>query len=156
MKDGVLQQLDSPKALYDHPANTFVAGFIGSPAMNFFEVAVAKSDAGYRLMAEGIELELSGDAARGLGSVGAGKVTLGVRPESLVLAPEGEIAAVVEVVEALGSEQHVYFNTGAKSFVAKLDASSRLSMGDRVHLKVPAGKIHLFDVATGRSLALDA
>ncbi len=152
MRDGVLQQLDSPQNLYNHPANTFVAGFIGSPAMNFFEVGVAATDGGFEVRGEGIALKLSGERAKILERYTGRIVVLGVRPEDLELTADGEISAAVEVVEILGSEQHVYFNTGSKSFVAKLDASSRLNVGERMRLAIPMSAIHLFDADTKHSL----
>jgi multiple sugar transport system ATP-binding protein len=152
MRDGVLQQLDTPQEIYKHPTNIFVAGFIGSPAMNFFDVGVAPVDGGYDLEAEGIALKLSGERAGMLGRYSGGRVVLGVRPEHLELSADGEISAAVEVVETLGSEQHVYFNTGSKSFVAKLDASNRVAMGDRVRLAIPTDEIHLFDAGTEQTI----
>jgi multiple sugar transport system ATP-binding protein len=152
MKDGVLQQLDTPQEIYKHPANVFVAGFIGSPAMNFFDATVAPADGGYELKAEGIALKLSGEQAKMLERYSGSKVVLGMRPEHLELSADGEISALVEVVETLGSELHVYFSTGSRSFVAKLDASSRVNTGDRMRLTIPTGEIRLFDADTKQSL----
>ncbi|MHB1160332.1 MAG: ABC transporter ATP-binding protein [Chloroflexota bacterium] len=158
MKLGVLQQLDTPQKLYEHPANTFVAGFIGSPAMNFFDVGVSVSDGTAELLGEGFRVRLSGRQARALGPHNDKRVILGIRPEHLAgfsqgeSETSGEIAAAVEVVEQLGSEQLVYANVGGKSFVAKAEAGLRIQMGDTVRLAFPKQQVQIFDPESERSL----
>src|SRR5512133_505177 len=154
MRDGVLQQLDTPKALYDHPANTFVAGFIGSPAMNFFETGVSAGGGRAQLKGDGLEVGLSGAQAKVVESYNGRKLVLGIRPEQLGEMSQGEdethgeIQALVEVVESMGSEQHLYLVAGSKSFVAKLDGSLPVSIGDKVRLAFPKDRIQLFDTQT--------
>ncbi len=158
MRDGILQQLDTPQKIYDHPANTFVAGFIGSPAMNFFESGVVISNGTAELVGEGFRVKLSGEQAKVLGPYQGKKVLLGVRPEHLGEMSQGEtddsgeIAATVEVVEMMGSEQILYLTVGDKSFVAKMDASTRVRMGDAVKLAFPKEQIQIFDRETERNL----
>ncbi len=158
MRDGILQQLDTPQTLYDHPANTFVAGFIGSPAMNFFEAGVVTSNGTAELVGEGFRTKLSGEQAKILGHHQGKKVLMGVRPEHLGEMSQGEteikgeIAATVEVVEMMGSEQVLYLAVGNKSFVAKMDASTLVRMGDTVKLAFPKEKVQIFDTESERNL----
>ena len=158
MRDGILQQLDTPQNLYDHPANTFVAGFIGSPAMNFFEVAVLANDGIAELVGEGFRVQLNGGLGKAVTAQQGKKVLLGIRPEHLgemsqgEMAERGEIPATVEVVEMMGSEQIVYLAVGGKSFVAKMDASTRVKMGDTVRLAFPKEHVQVFGKETERNL----
>jgi len=158
MKDGVLQQLDTPRHIYNHPANTFVAGFIGSPAMNFFEAGVSISNGHADLAGDGFTLRLSGRSARDVAPYHGGRVVMGIRPEHLDRVSQGEdeangeLPATVEVVESMGSEQHLYLTTGHKGFVAKVGADLRVRMGDQVKLAYPKELVHLFDPATERSI----
>ncbi len=156
MKDGVLQQMDTPQVLYNHPANMFVAGFIGSPAMNFFEVDVEASDGQAVLRGPaGCRVVLEGDAARKVAHYGGKSLQMGLRPEHFETRANGAsvaLACTVEVVELMGSEQHVYLNAGGAPFVAKLDAAVPARMGDTMALYFEAGNLHLFDDRTQRSL----
>ncbi len=158
MRDGILQQLDTPQKLYEHPANTFVAGFIGSPAMNFFDATVSVRDGKAELAGEGFGVGVNGSMGKALGSYQGKKVIMGIRPEHLSeisrgeTDSQGEIPATVEVVEMMGSEQVVYLLVGGKSFVAKMDASNRMKTGDVVKLAFPKDQVQLFDRETERSL----
>jgi multiple sugar transport system ATP-binding protein len=154
MKDGLLQQLDTPQNIYAHPANIFVAGFIGSPAMNFFDAAVTSSDGEAHLRGDGFGLSLSGERARVLSAYNGKQVVLGIRPEHLgeissgETEESGELPALVEVVESMGSEQQLHLLVGNKSFVAKVDWFSRVKVGDRVKLAFPKAQLRLFDKET--------
>ncbi|MHB0870734.1 MAG: ABC transporter ATP-binding protein, partial [Chloroflexota bacterium] len=158
MKLGVLQQLDTPQKLYEHPANTFVAGFIGSPAMNFFDVGVAVTDGRAELVGDGFRVGLAGAQAGAVSAHRDRSVILGVRPEHLgevslgETESTGEIPAMVEVVEMMGSEQYVYLVVGGKSFVSRMDAQIQLKMGDSVRLAFPKELIQLFDRETETNL----
>jgi multiple sugar transport system ATP-binding protein len=179
---GVIQQLGAPQDLYDAPANLFVAGFIGSPAMNFFSARLVQSDSGVSLVFPGAEagraLPLTGALAREMAARAAGgdgrEVVVGIRPESLRLTADGAtgaIAGVVELVEHLGNEQLLHVTApGVLSLdaaqpdapaeaviaqpqvVARLDAATRVTPGERVTLAVDAEQLHLFDPATARRL----
>jgi multiple sugar transport system ATP-binding protein len=144
LKDGRLQQFDTPRELYERPTNTFVAGFIGSPAMNFVDVTARSNGAA---SFGGVAVELP---ARGAG----GRLVLGMRPESLELASDG-VAAAVEVVEELGADAFLFCMAepdGAK-LVARVDGRQVPRRGDRVLLRPRPGEIHVFDGESGERLA---
>jgi multiple sugar transport system ATP-binding protein len=157
LNEGRVQQVGTPMELYDRPANRFVAGFIGSPAMNFIEGEV-RSESGaniFRAGADGIEFVLPADVAPVLdGGRGRG-VVLGIRPEDLALAdtgPGGELPVQVEVVEPLGSEVLLYASRERHELVARLAPGALPRAGDRVVLQVDLGKLHFFDRDTGEAL----
>jgi multiple sugar transport system ATP-binding protein len=123
MREGVLQQCDRPQKLYDHPNNVFVAAFIGSPAMNLYEATVTDGAASVRLGSQQIPLpERVHTLHPGLVGYAGKPIVLGIRPESLPAAngnAEAPVAAVVELVEALGSELQVHFSIDAKRVIAE-------------------------------------
>jgi multiple sugar transport system ATP-binding protein len=144
MKDGVLQQVASPREIYDDPANLYVAGFIGSPKMNFIPVTIQGSTA----KASGFSIQLP--KAPG---IEAG--VLGIRPEDLTEVPhEGfpQIEMKVEVVEVLGADQFLYGKVGGDDVIARLDPQFKVAIGDRVRLHVNMRRLHLFDVNTERAI----
>jgi multiple sugar transport system ATP-binding protein len=153
MKDGVLQQVDTPRALYERPANVFVAGFIGSPAMNLLEL---------KIVAGGVEFgtgSIKVDSAV-LGKTKAKTVTVGLRPEDLVLTTKGNgIAVEIQVIEELGADAFLYGNTtieGKKiDIIARVDAKNHPMAGETVHLIPQGGITHLFDINTGLRLNND-
>ena len=150
LKDGILQQVDSPRAMYDRPANVFVAGFIGSPAMNLFELRTG-SDGVTRL--GGFELPRVAKA-----SSADGAVSLGVRPEDLRLVPEGDgIPVTVELVEELGSDAFVHASVrgsgGNQVVVARVDPKSPPAKGADVSLAPTTDHLHWFDTASGARLS---
>ena len=146
LKDGVVQQVGTPQQVYNEPANAFVAGFIGSPAMNFF--AARHLDGGLRL-ADGTELPLPAERAALLGD--RGEVQLGVRPEHLRLAPPGPgtLPVRVGVVEPLGSDTLVYFVFEGVRHVARVAPEETPTAGETVHLAVALERAHLFDTSSG-------
>jgi multiple sugar transport system ATP-binding protein len=142
LRDGRLQQCDTPRRLYDHPANVFVAGFIGSPAMNLCTLAVVAGRA-----------ELGGrELALPAGVNGAREVVIGLRPESLELADDG-LPGRVEVVEELGAEAYAFcvaqLPGGEVRLVARADARHPPASGDRVGLRPHFEEAHLFDAVSG-------
>jgi multiple sugar transport system ATP-binding protein len=145
---GELQQVAPPLELYRRPANLFVAGFIGSPAMNLVEGEVRHEDGGATFVAGDVVVPVPG-AARG-------KVVLGIRPQQVGFdraAPDG-IAATVQIVEPLGSEQVVHAVTGGGvPLVAVVAPEPPVAAGAGVRLRLPAEALHLFDGATGRRLS---
>jgi multiple sugar transport system ATP-binding protein len=153
MKDGVLQQVDTPRALYERPANVFVAGFIGSPAMNLLEL---------KIVAGGVEFgtgSIKVDSAV-LGKTKAKTVTVGLRPEDLVLTTKGNgIAVEIQVIEELGADAFLYGNTtieGKKiDIIARVDAKNHPMAGETVHLIPQGGITHVFDINTGLRLNND-
>jgi multiple sugar transport system ATP-binding protein len=147
MRDGRIAQVGAPLDLYDHPSNTFVAGFIGSPAMNLIDGTVRLDPAGPVLVADGADLPLPADAGLSEGQ----KVTCGIRPEHLALDPEG-FAARVAVVEPTGSETHVVLHLGARDIVAVFRDRHGFKPGESLTLSAVPGMIHLFDTGTGDRL----
>ena len=145
LRDGRLQQCDTPRRLYDRPANVFVAGFIGSPAMNLCTLAVVDGRA-----------ELGGQAlAMPAGVNGAREVVVGLRPESLELAEDG-LPGRVEIVEELGADAYAFcvaqLSTGEVRLVARADARHPPASGDRVGLRPRLDEAHLFDSVSGARL----
>ncbi len=158
MDKGEVQQAGPPLQLYDQPANLFVAGFIGSPPMNFVEVAVTRDSMGLRLKAEGLDMVLDEEL---FDPPEAGRAVLGIRPSDISLAASADeksgggeptLRASVEVREPMGAE--IYLTLGARfgELQARVDSSFPALVGDRVALVFPADKVHLFDQSTGRSL----
>src|SRR5690349_22073248 len=147
LKDGLLQQVGSPRELYDHPDNAFVAGFIGSPAMNLLSLPVVEGgvqfgDAVY---------PVSRETLTGAGS----NITLGVRPEDLDLAEHG-LPVQVELVEVLGADAYVHgiLNSEGSELpvIARVDGRRPPEKGQTVHLKAKEGHTHLFNVDSGLRL----
>ena len=153
MKDGVVQQVGEPMALYSRPANRFVAGFIGSPAMNFAEVTIAESGGWLWAEASGIRIKVPPASADGMRPHTGRRATLGVRPEALRLAngsdpPEYVFDATVDVVEPLGSEILLNITAGTHALVARVDPSVTVKMHERVRLAFNPERLHFFDHAT--------
>jgi multiple sugar transport system ATP-binding protein len=154
MRDGVLQQVGTPKELYESPVNRFVAGFIGSPAMNFLQGQVAVEGDKVALALDGLEVALSGRAAAVARSRGGGAdLTLGMRPEHLDAAGTQtsgvvSLAATVEVVEFLGNEELIHANVAGNDVVALVPASRGVSVGDKVTLVAAESVVHAFDPGT--------
>ncbi len=161
MKDGFIQQVDAPTALYQNPVNTFVAGFIGMPPMNFFTVTLVKKDNSYYLEQEGLDLKLPtekvGEAA--LAYVGK-EVIMGIRPEAFFAeadrveqSPETSFIALVEVVEMLGSETLLYLNIKGLSATARVNPLCPAKAGENFKLCVDPNRIQLFDKETEKIIA---
>ena len=143
MKDGWIQQVATPLNIYTRPANQFVAGFIGSPPMNFFEGTVADGGAAFD---EGtFRLPLGKEQSAALKGLAGKKVTMGIRPEDIREAGAGEgVEATVEVVEMMGSEVYLYATTGKSSFTARVSAGCGAKVGDKVQLALDPAKAHFF------------
>jgi multiple sugar transport system ATP-binding protein len=155
---GVVQQFDTPKTLYEHPVNRFVAGFIGSPAMNFLDVTVG-GDGQATLVADGFSIPVAEGLLSDAGAKRGQKVVMGVRPEDLKDArfPGREdlpkVRGRVEVVENMGSENFVYVNLAGKTFTSRMDPrSSDIEPGQTIDIAVDTGHIHLFDAETEKAL----
>ena len=144
LRDGRLQQCAAPRELYERPVNTFVAGFIGSPAMNLCDRLPAPTNGSVSL--GGVDFRVPAGHEPG------SPLVLGLRPEALELASDG-VPARVEVVEELGADAYVFCTAelGGEStkLVARVDARSRPERGTRVSLRPRAGEAHLFDATTG-------
>ena len=158
MRDGFIQQIGTPQEVFNHPANLFVASFIGTPQMNFFENCRLSCTHGrYTVNVLGYTVELSDEQNAELKKTGVGDrfVTVGVRPVHMNIGSDG-IAAEVDVSELMGSEMHLHLNAGGKDIVAvvptanlSFDAFARHA---RVKLMFDARLIHIFDPETERNL----
>jgi len=164
LKDGILQQVGTPREMYDTPANVFVAGFIGSPAMNLGDFRV---DNGQAVLGEA-HVPLSRTTMDALSAADNGKVILGFRPESLDRVPEsdGGIPVTVNLVEELGSDAFVYgelagsrelsehLGSGedADQIIVRIDPRDVPMKGDKIHVRIRPGEQHVFSSATGQRL----
>jgi len=150
MKDGLVQQVGEPLELYNEPANLFVAGFLGSPAMNFAPVTVSSSDSAVWVENEGMRIKPAGEAASRLGRYVGQEVTLGIRPEDLHVASavdpqELGFDATIEVIEKLGSEILLDMAVGPHTMVASVDPGIRVNVHDRLRLALNPERLHFFD-----------
>ncbi|MDO5629365.1 MAG: TOBE domain-containing protein, partial [Mobilicoccus sp.] len=150
LKDGVLQQCDSPRRMYDHPNNVFVAGFIGSPAMNLSVVDVV--DGGVRFGS--VVLPVEREVLAGAGDT----VTLGVRPEDLSLTEGEGLTIEVDVVEELGADAYVYGHVAGtdpvedRPFIARVDGRTPPQKGQSVTFTAQPAHVHLFHATNGERL----
>ena len=153
MKDGWVQQVGGPMELYNAPANKFVAGFIGSPAMNFAPVRIVSADGGLWAEAEGLRVRVPPAMADRLGRHAGGTVTLGIRPEDLHIAGPADQAdhgldAHVEVIEQLGSEILLDVKVGPVSMVAAVEPTVRTRVHETLRLALNPDRLHFFDDTT--------
>ncbi|MCC6260420.1 MAG: sn-glycerol-3-phosphate ABC transporter ATP-binding protein UgpC [Anaerolineales bacterium] len=156
---GDLQQLDTPQNLYDHPNNLFVAGFIGSPAMNFFPAKIVKT--GDKLSADTGDFQVQIPANRASAykdSIGK-DVVLGIRPENIhdpEFAPQNitaqSVVAKVDVTELMGNETLLYLVSGKNTFVARVDPRSKLRVGNSPQMVFDMDKFHIFDAETEKAI----
>jgi multiple sugar transport system ATP-binding protein len=162
MNFGVLQQVGSPQDLYERPINKFVAGFIGSPSMNFVNVKPVTEDGKTVLKNSSFEIPLPDRLAAAVTAEGTRELTAGVRPEHFEIldeqptGPGAMVHAVTDVVEFLGNEELLHVSLGDHDLVAIVDSSRRVRPGDVIDLWIPMEKIHLFDAEEGRALAKTA
>ena len=158
MKDGFVQQVDTPQNLYDKPCNEFVAGFIGSPQMNFAEATVTKG--GKALKFDKYELPLPADKAEALKAYDGKEVVFGIRPEHvhdepdfLEKAPKDAIMdASVDVTELMGAEIYLYVNINGASITARVDPASKAKPGDTIKIAFDLSRIHIFDKETEKTI----
>jgi multiple sugar transport system ATP-binding protein len=150
MHDGIVEQNGTPLDLYDNPANLFVAGFIGSPAMNFIDATIKRNGGAPAAVTEdGTALPLAPDASGQDGQ----KVVYGVRPEHLTMASEGAGApAEVSVVEPTGAETLVFGRIAGKDITAVFRERHQFAPGQQIHLAPDLGAVHLFDKGTGQRI----
>jgi multiple sugar transport system ATP-binding protein len=148
LKDGIVQQVDSPLNLYNYPRNRFVAGFIGSPAMNFIKVQVDLSGELPMAVAESDSFPLPSALANGLKEFSGRELVLGVRPEHLFPAATG-IATTIDVVEPVGNEAFIYFTIVGETLCARQSADNAdLQVGTRVTFGLQADKLYFYDPGT--------
>jgi multiple sugar transport system ATP-binding protein len=159
MKDGVVQQVDNPIQMYDQPANKFVAGFIGTPQMNFFDGQIHATGATLTFeSSQGLQLPVPQDRQTALVAYRDKPVVLGLRPEDIgssaaeQLSGAPRIRALVEVVEPMGSESYVHFKLGDTPFVSRVDAHRKFQLGQTADPAVFITKAHFFDPQTDRRI----
>jgi multiple sugar transport system ATP-binding protein len=153
MRDGVVQQVGEPLELYNQPANRFVAGFIGSPAMNFAAVTVTESNGSLIAESSGLRIKLPDETARRLRGQARREITLGVRPEDLTVAGDADLDrpcfdAVIEVVEQLGSEILLDMKVGDSLMVASVEPTVPVKVRDKLRFAIRPSKLHMFDSKT--------
>lgn len=146
LQDGIVEQVGAPLELFDRPANTFVAGFIGSPSMNMLKGTVAAGK-GSAVEVNGETLEIGGRHEAEAGQ----PVTFGIRPEHLELAEDG-FPARITVVEPTGSETMVFLRFGESEIVALFRERHDFTPGETIHLKPRPNSVHLFHAETGKRL----
>ena len=160
MKDGVIQQIGTPQEVFDHPANLFVAGFIGMPQMNFFDAQLLVEGGKYFVTVGGAKVELSAEKQKNLSAKGvaAQSITLGVRPPHIALAKAGEnaIKATVDVSEMMGSEVHLHVNADGKDVVIIVPTmdlgGAAYSFGSELYFNFSGDVCHVFDKETSNNL----
>ena len=164
MDGGTLQQVGSPETVYEKPANTFVAGFIGSPAMNLVDATIARTDGATFVAFAGTRLRVSDAAASALRDFEREEVIVGIRPEDLrdVGSVDGtpadrRVRGSVTLREAMGPEAHLHVSVGGSDtvdVVARVDAKAKAREGDAVELMVDTSALYFFDPATGLRVPL--
>jgi len=156
MKDGYIQQIGTPQDVFNHPANLFVAGFIGMPVMNFFDAELKREQNKYFVEVGGIRVELSADKEARLlaNNVQSQPITLGVRPEHTDVADKG-ITARVDVSEMMGSSVHLHVNADGRDviiIVPTIDMKGNYNIGDIVHFTFDGKVAHVFSKETDKNL----
>ena len=156
MKDGFIQQIGTPQEVFDHPANLFVAGFIGMPQMNFFDAKLTRQNGRYAVTVGGVTVELSDEKQQRLAehNVAEQDVTLGVRPDHLMLCADG-IKGTVDVSEMMGSSVHLHVAAEGKDVIVIVPtngAAAHFPMGSEVNMIFGGNVAHVFDKETGKNL----
>ena len=161
MKDGFIQQVDTPQNLYEFPCNQFVAGFMGSPQMNFIEGKIVKTSSGYAFQFGGYSIAIPQEKNKDdvLKDYAGKDVVLGIRPEHVHDEPailskttEGIVETDVEVTELMGAETYLYLTCDGCSLTARVNPSSTAKSGDRIKVAFDLSKIHLFDRETEKTI----
>ncbi|MDR0994425.1 MAG: sn-glycerol-3-phosphate ABC transporter ATP-binding protein UgpC [Verrucomicrobiota bacterium] len=152
MNKGWIQQVDTPLNIYNHPANQFVAGFIGSPPMNFFPGRIVRAAKGWVFEAVGFRMPIPPHMAEKTARLEGREILMGIRPENIDdrgsrpdADPAHVVQAKVDVIEMMGAEVYLYASTGGASFTARVDAACRKQIGDPVEVVFNVEKIHFFD-----------
>jgi len=159
MNFGVLQQLETPQNLYDRPDNLFVAGFIGSPAMNFFDGSLVKKDGKMFVECESFTVQIPEERADTYAAHEGNSVIFGLRPED-IYDPQYEapdiigypVEGSVEVTELMGNEIFVFLKSGDNDYVARIDPRTNFQMGEKVQVTFNMGNMHIFDKETEQAI----
>ena len=152
---GILQQLDTPQSLYDHPDNMFVAGFIGAPAMNFFKAKLRKNDSKLVVETNSFNIPIPPERMKAYQGYVDKEIVFGIRPEDIfnpAFVPPGihvaEVETKVDVTELMGNEIFLYLLAGPNNIVARVDPRTNFHVGDKVLVSFNLDKCHLFDPET--------
>lgn len=159
MKDGIIQQIDTPLNLYNHPANKFVAGFIGSPSMNFIQGKLY-DDNGLRFtsLENKLNFRLNDSHFRKLNSYVGKTIWVGIRPEDIYDAKlftgmnKADVEVILEVVEPMGNEIFLYFYIDSTQFIARIPAREKPEAKSKLNLTINLDKLHFFDAETEKSI----
>ncbi|MEG0181172.1 MAG: sn-glycerol-3-phosphate ABC transporter ATP-binding protein UgpC [Romboutsia sp.] len=161
MKDGVIQQIDTPQEVYDNPANMFVAGFIGAPQMNLIECDVLESDGVVYAIGEDLKIALDKNKSEVLkrnGYIGK-EIVLGIRPEDIHIedvfidnSQDTVFDALVDISELMGAEVYAYLKVGGKSVTARFDSRYNVKYGQNLKLALDKNKVHVFDKETTKTI----
>jgi len=162
MNEGLLQQVDEPLAVYNYPNNRFVAGFIGTPPMNFFEGRLFARDGALYFREEHVEVRVPAEFASALAGFVDREITFGMRPEDIhdPLQTRSEMItqkmkAKVNMVEPLGDEMILYLTTGTQDFIAKCGSGRRFQVNEEIEVGLDMRRAHFFDLENGRNLTVD-
>ena len=163
MKDGVIQQIGTPQEVFDHPANLFVAGFIGMPQMNFYDAELTQENGSYAVTLDGAKVILSGEKQANLkkNNVKPGPITLGVRPEHLLLSgsEDNAIRGTVDVSEMMGSAVHLHVSACGRDTImivptTEIESSAAFTIGSPIAFTFSGSTAHLFDRETQKNLEI--
>ncbi len=159
LRDGILQQIDTPQVLYDYPANVFVAGFIGSPSMNFFDSTLVQEDGNLYVDTGAFRVKATEEKKQQWSGASSNRVVLGVRPEDIHdpnYAPPSiataHVEAMVDVTELMGNEVFIYFKSGNLEYTARVDPRSDAHVGNTMHPVMNVDNMHLFDADTEQAI----
>ena len=159
MKDGVIQQVGAPLEIYEQPDNVFVAGFIGSPAMNFMTGVLRREGDDYIVDLEAFRIKVPGAKLQqrpGIREYADKQVVFGIRPEDVFdaqlspggMSARGAVTAMVAVTKPMGAEIYVHFSAGEHKFIGRLDAATKAKAGEPHQVVFNLDKMHLFDAET--------
>ena len=161
MDDGIIQQVAPPLVVYDYPTNMFVAGFIGTPPMNFMQGSLLGDGGRLYFTSEGIKVKLGEDLAERVSDYAGKEVAFGIRPENInvkghsnVVEDENVVKSKVNVVEPLGDDMIVYLSAAGKDFIAKLDSHISLAVDDTPDMLFDVTTAHIFDPESGANVSL--
>jgi len=160
MNNGNLQQAGMPLEVYRHPVNKFVAGFIGSPSMNFIDCRLIRKNENYFVDGESFKLKVPQTFRSAVEHLQGKEIIFGIRPENMYdrrfVSDETmncSMTAEIEVIEPLGAETHLYLVCGSHSLVAKMDTpQDQFTIDQKIEVLVDMGKSHIFDIETGQAV----
>jgi len=160
MSVGELQQIDTPQSLYDHPANIFVAGFVGSPSMNFFDATLIEQEGKMVIQTSGFNVDVPPNRVEAYRPALGSKVVFGVRPEDIHdpqylpanISTTQHVNANIDVVEQMGNEKIIYLEQGSKTFIARMDPRTSAGVGQMMDVVIDMDRMHLFDGKTEKTL----